>query len=218
MVSLKPTSVAASPIRSSRQQLLHRRFHVDQRLLHAAADVDRQHQIERHVVADQARDRLAHAVFEQLEILLFQPPHEDPAVGHDERHQDRRGANPFRVADVPGPEIVHQPPAVLQRGDDPDVMAAHDVAGFEGAGEGRPIERARDPAVDGEGHGANVRRVRRGIDRHVDAGVAAHEDVGRRSGDAKRRSLLREGGRRQERDRHDGANGGQCPDHRRRHL
>ena len=143
IVSLKPTSVAASPGRSSRQQLLDRRLHLDQRLLHAAADVDRQHQIERRVLADQAGDRLAHAVLEDLEILLLQPAHELAAVGHDQRHQHRLGADPLRVAEILGAQVVDQPPAVRQRRDDPDVMAAHDVAGLEDAGEGRPLDACR---------------------------------------------------------------------------
>ena len=133
--------------------MLDRRLHPVERTLHAAADVDREDQIERRILTRHAGDRLLHAVLGNLEILRLQPAHELPVVGHDHRDQHRIGADPFREAEILGPDVVGQPAAVGEVDDDPHVMGAHDVAWIPGAGERRALDDTGLPAVDGEGHG-----------------------------------------------------------------
>ncbi len=120
-------------------------------MLHAAADVDREHEIERRVLAHQAGDVLLDAVLDDFEIVLLQSADELAAVRDDHRHQHGVGANAARCSLrslVMTLSFSWLPSA--KRGDNADVVVADDVAGIEPADERGLFERAGESAVHRE--------------------------------------------------------------------
>ncbi len=170
-----------------RQELLDCGLHLRQRTLHAPADVDREDQIQRSVLAHHAGNRLRHAVLVDLEVLLLQAAHELASVGHDDRHQHGIGADLLRVAEILRADVVHEPAAVGQRRDHPNVMTANDTARVPGADERRVLRRAREPAVDEEGDRSAVDRR---IDRRLETRRAARNRVRLRRFDLELRLLI----------------------------
>src|SRR5437762_484664 len=91
-----------------------------------------------------------HAVLDDLEILLFQPAHELPAMGDDDRNEHGVGAHAFGVAEIRGVDAAGELAALGQRRNHADVMAADHVARIPGAHEGRFFDRARLPSIHEE--------------------------------------------------------------------
>ena len=172
-----------------RQELLDRGLHLRQRMLHAAADVDREDQIERRVLAHHAGDRLLHAILVDLEVLLLQAAHELAALGHDDRHQHGIGADLLGVAEILGADVLDEPASVGQRRDHADVMAANHPAGIPArsrTARAPPCTRSR-PSTKNVTVAPSIGR----IDPRLEPRRAADDRVRGRRGDLKRRLLAR---------------------------
>ena len=147
------------------QQLLDRRLDVLERLLHAAAHVDGEHEIQRAVLARKGHELLRDPVLQHLEIPSLQAPHEPSAIGDDDGHEHRVYLRTLGVPEVLRPHVVRQLRAVSERGDHADVMSPHDGPGVPRAPERRPLRRAHQPPIhehadrlDGSAPGDRQRR------------------------------------------------------------
>ena len=101
--------------------------------------------------------RLRHAVLQISKSCCFSPrTNWPPSVTITGTSTASVGT--LGVPEILGADVVDEPAAVRQRGDDADVMAAHDVARIPGAAERRPLDGAHQPAVDEEAHRSGLQR------------------------------------------------------------
>ena len=135
------------------EELLDRRLHPRHRRRHAAGDVDRGDQLERHVFGREVADRLRAAVLEHVEGRLRHVAHElAVAVRDRDRHLHHVHVDALDVAHRLGAHRLHDPAAALERGHGANLMRRNRRAGVPFALERRRGERAHLASIHEEGH------------------------------------------------------------------